>query len=164
MGFQQRGSPEGESVSRSPPLTHSWPYGTLVRPISAITQKVVDACGIVPIDRANVSGVGGVHSAEVYLTNIALPSGVRFVQIRVTKAESLGGPDLLIGMDIIATGDFAVTNPHGHTQFSFRIPSKASLDFVKVDRLESVNSWGFLIAVGCVLGVTVVATIVDLLW
>ncbi len=38
---------------------------------------------------------------------------------------------MLIGMDIISRGDFAVTNKDGKTTFSFRLPSVAKIDFVK---------------------------------
>ena len=36
-----------------------------------------------------------------------------------------------IGMDIISQGDFAVSNFNGTTVFTFRPPSKATIDFVK---------------------------------
>ena len=39
--------------------------------------------------------------------------------------------DVLIGMDIISLGDFAITNVGGKTTFSFRFPSIAEIDFVK---------------------------------
>jgi len=39
-------------------------------------------------------------------------------------------PQLLIGMDIINLGDFAITNAIGKTTFSFRIPSVQEIDFV----------------------------------
>jgi preprotein translocase subunit SecA len=38
---------------------------------------------------------------------------------------------MLIGMDIIARGDFAVTNYDGKTVFSFRMPSVEQIDFVE---------------------------------
>ena len=65
--------------------------------------------------------------------NIRLPNGVGFSGIRVTLGE-LGDADMLIGMDIINQGDFAVTNSNGKTKFSFRIPSQADIDFVAEDR------------------------------
>lgn len=37
--------------------------------------------------------------------------------------------DLLIGMDIIGLGDFAVTNLGGNTVFTFRVPSVEKIDF-----------------------------------
>jgi hypothetical protein len=43
--------------------------------------------------------------------------------------------DVLIGMDIIGEGDFAVTHQDGKTTFSFRVPSLKTIDFRKGDRL-----------------------------
>ena len=37
-------------------------------------------------------------------------------------------------MNIINTGDFAVTNYNGVTKFSFRVPSLAHIDFVAESR------------------------------
>ena len=50
--------------------------------------------------------------------------------MRVTKGN-MKGAEILIGMDIINQGDFAVTNLNGITKFSFRVPSTAHLDFVE---------------------------------
>lgn len=37
--------------------------------------------------------------------------------------------DVLIGMDIINQGDFAITNQNDKTMLSFRMPSRESIDF-----------------------------------
>jgi hypothetical protein len=37
--------------------------------------------------------------------------------------NEIPGTDVLIGMDIISMGDFAITNARGKTIFSFVIPS-----------------------------------------
>ena len=50
--------------------------------------------------------------------------------MRVTDGNILG-TDVLIGMDIINTGDFAVTNVDGKTCMSFQMPSIRRIDFVK---------------------------------
>lgn len=76
-----------------------------------------------------MSGVHGTQKCESFLVNIYLPNDVAFAGVRVTKG-TLGGADILIGMDIISQGDFAVTSPQGKTKFSFRIPSQANIDFV----------------------------------
>ena len=39
------------------------------------------------------------------------------------------GCDILIGMDVIGKGDFAVCNVWGNTTFSFRVPSVGVVDF-----------------------------------
>ena len=49
---------------------------------------------------------------------------------------NLRGYDVLIGMDIIGLGDFAITHLEGDTKFSFRIPSQADIDFARDDNRE----------------------------
>ena len=39
------------------------------------------------------------------------------------------GIDVLIGMDIISKGDFAISNYDEKTQFSFRLPSQKDVDY-----------------------------------
>ena len=74
-----------------------------------------------------------VRQSETYLVNIRLPNSVAFMGVRVTKGN-LGDADVLIGMDIISQGDFAVTNVGGLTKFSFRVPSATHIDFVEDDK------------------------------
>lgn len=97
---------------------------------SVITQRVVDACGLKPFTMTLVHGVHGQGMSEVYLANIRLPNGVQFAQFRVTKG-TMANADVLIGMDIITLGDFAVTNQGGLTVFTFCVPSHRRLDFVQ---------------------------------
>ncbi|MDR1804161.1 MAG: hypothetical protein LBQ94_11210 [Treponema sp.] len=68
--------------------------------------------------------------SNVYLINIYLLNGARIVYIRVCEGIP-NNCDMLIGMDVINLGDFAVTNFNGHTMFSFRIPSMIEIDFCK---------------------------------
>lgn len=95
---------------------------------SVITQKVVDELNLQPIGMAQVRHAHGTALAEVYLVNIALPNGVAFASLRVTKGELATG-EVLIGMDIIAQGDFAVTNHQKITTFTYRVPSIEMIDF-----------------------------------
>lgn len=95
-----------------------------------ITQKIVDAWGLKPISMTEVHTANGKHTCEVYLVNIRLPNAVGFPNWRVTKQELTAPTDVLIGMDIIGVGDFAVTHKDGRTVFSFRCPSVACIDFV----------------------------------
>lgn len=98
---------------------------------SVITQAVVDACGLKPIGVVQTHGVHGTELSEVYLVNIRLPQGVAFMHVQVSKGKLVGGANVLIGMDIITQGDFAVTNKAGTTVFSFRLPAQTHIDFVK---------------------------------
>ena len=83
----------------------------------------MSGCALAPIDTVMVYGIGEPELAEVYLVNIGLPNRVVFTKTRVTKAKSIEGGDVLIGMDITNKGDFAITHPTGKTKFMFRFPS-----------------------------------------
>ena len=100
---------------------------------SVITQDVVDSCGLIPTGMERVYNVSGYAILETYLVSIELPNRGRYVPVRVTKGDLLGAADVLIGMDIINTGDFAVTNFGGVTKFSFRFPSLGHIDFVEAE-------------------------------
>lgn len=72
---------------------------------------------------------GGPGKAGVYKINVLLPNNIEFPALKVLDGD-LYGFDMLIGMDIISQGDFAVTHSDGKTTFTFRIPSIEKLDFV----------------------------------
>lgn len=96
---------------------------------SCVTQNVIDACGLKPLSMTQVHGVGGIHLSEVYLVNIFLPNNLGVQQVRVTRGI-LATADVLLGMDVITLGDFAITNLNGRTVFTFCMPSHRRLDFV----------------------------------
>lgn len=127
-------SATGAADERNRPFTALWDTGATN---SVITQDVVDACDLVAIGMDKVYNVGGYAIQETYLVAIELPNGGRYAPIRVTKGELLGEADVLIGMDIINTGDFAVTNLGGITKFSFRFPSLEHIDFVEQAELQA---------------------------
>lgn len=96
--------------------------------VSVISQRVVEECALKPIGVTEVSTVAGIGLCEVYLINVFLPNDVGFPNITVTKGQ-IGSVDVLIGMDLINKGDFALTHEGGNTVFSFRYPSLATIDF-----------------------------------
>lgn len=65
--------------------------------------------------------------------------GVGVAQLPVT-GNDLGDVDMLIGMDVISKGDFAVTNVGGITTFSFRIPSQETIDYVQQDNQANAKA------------------------
>lgn len=106
---------------------------------TVITEQVAHELGLKPIDVAKVSHAGGDRLANVYMVDIHLSqTEVILGQVRVTEGILLGNIELLIGMDIIGAGDFAVTNDKGNTRFSYRIPHGRSIDFA-VDELAARN-------------------------
>ena len=97
---------------------------------SVITQNVVQKCGLKPTGTTTVHTAGGIFTQNTFLVSIGLPNGVGFPSVRVTEG-TIGKEDILIGMDLIARGDFAITNFQGKTVFSYRTPSVAKIDFVE---------------------------------
>lgn len=97
---------------------------------SVITKKVAEKCSIEPIRMAEVHHAKGKSRTNVYLVNIFLPNKVLVPMLSVTEGDLSGKVDVLIGMDIISIGDFAVSNCGGRTTFTFRMPSRERFDFV----------------------------------
>jgi predicted aspartyl protease len=96
---------------------------------TVITQKVADECGLKATGKTEAHGVQGKHITDVFLVTIALPNGIAFTSVRVTLGVLVGGVDVLIGMDMITQGDFAITHHNGKSCFSFRYPSMEKIDF-----------------------------------
>lgn len=78
---------------------------------------------------------------DAYSVSIELPNLVEFDTWEVMKVDldyqidekETGAKrvDVLIGMDILSQGDFAVTHFEGKTCFSFRMPSIRRIDYNK---------------------------------
>lgn len=97
---------------------------------TVITQKVVQECNLKQIGMAELRTVGGKVNKPVYFVSVYLPNRVIIPQLRVIEGEVSGG-DILIGMDIMMRGDFAITNKDRKTVFTFRMPSMEVIDFVE---------------------------------
>ena len=118
---------------------------------SAITKRVVDDLGLQPTGVRETRHAGGKSSNNTYLVNIALPNKVMVPHVRVTEVQLVipddnvsdnKQPQLLIGMDIIGLGDFAVTNANNKTTFSFRVPSVQEIDFIPDTQENNVMEGG----------------------
>lgn len=102
---------------------------------TVISQRVVNALNLQPSGRTTVHGVGQGDTAHEYETNtyfinLYLPNNVAMYGARVVEG-SITGADVLIGMDVIGEGDFAITHHEGRTTWTFRVPSCNEIDFVK---------------------------------
>lgn len=105
---------------------------------SLVTKRVVDDLGLPAEGYTNVFHVGGsATNVPQYYINLVVVTGVHFPNLQVVQGE-FPGTDVIIGMDIINRGDFAVSNRNDATSFSFRVPSVADFDFVKDDEAESL--------------------------
>lgn len=98
---------------------------------SVVTPRVVTECVLQPSGVTEVHAFNSSGTSDTYLVNVALPNNVLFCGVRVTRGSIAPGIDVLIGMDIITLGDFAITNRDGITVFSFCMPSRRCIDFVQ---------------------------------
>lgn len=97
---------------------------------TVISKNVVDALNLKPISKAKVFHADGESIVNVYAINVILPNQVGFKFVKATEGK-LQGFDVLIGMNIITRGDFAITNVGGKTTFTFRCPSLKEIDYVQ---------------------------------
>ena len=103
---------------------------------SVITQKVVTALGLSPIDHVRACGVNGWYDAPVYIVDVTLPNKIKISNLLVSLG-TMTAADMLIGMDVISMGDFKLIN-NGKTSFSIRTPSEGDAPFV-ADTQEAVR-------------------------
>ncbi len=95
---------------------------------SAIHTKHVQALNLPTTTMCRVNTASGTVNATKHLINMKLPNG-NVLTVQVT-ATDLVDTDMLIGMDIISQGDFAISNYNGKTIVNFRMPSFADINFV----------------------------------
>ena len=101
---------------------------------SVITRSSAEKLGLVPVSKANVRGVHGTKVVNVYYVNITLNNNQITLNERVTECDELSADNskgMLIGMNIISTGDFSISNYNGNTVMSFRRPSLEHIDYVQ---------------------------------
>jgi len=96
---------------------------------SVVSKRIVADLALKPVGTSLVHGVHGKETVCTYFVSIVLPNDIVIEAVRVTEAEGLDGFDVLIGMDVIGQGDFAVSNYLGKTTFAFRMPSLGTITF-----------------------------------
>jgi hypothetical protein len=115
-----------------PPTLHStsalWDTGATR---SCITESVAKALGLSPIGTMLVTHAGGSEPKNTYLVNMYLPNEVGVAGLVVSEFEETAQFGVIIGMDVIAQGDFSITNFNNQTWASFRTPSIQGIDYVQ---------------------------------
>lgn len=95
---------------------------------SSVARKVVEKLGLEPVDVVQTSTANGVRLSMIYKIKIYLSGGI-VKYVRATECNMLD-VDVLIGMDIIASGDFAVgMDASGDTVLYYRTPSQGINNF-----------------------------------
>ncbi len=95
---------------------------------TVISKQVINDLQIQPIGEELTHGVSHSEKSKIYIVNICLPCNIIFPNVKVVGGV-LDGYDVLIGMDIISKGDFAITHKDKKTKFSFQYPSTHDIDF-----------------------------------
>ena len=98
---------------------------------SMITARIAQELGLVPTGMQQSLHAQGSSFVNTYLVNVTLLNGIEVFNLKVGEGILPKGIDMLIGMDIISLGDFALTHKNNGTIFSFQIPSTHEYDFVK---------------------------------
>lgn len=112
-----------------------WDTGS---PNSAISNAIVQTYKLDPTGECDaITGIGQ-SKKPTYSVSLWLPSRICIPKVPVIQLE-LKGADVLIGMDIISQGDFAVTHKKGKTVLSFRIPSTECIDFTEKTSITTAN-------------------------
>ena len=99
--------------------------------MSAISKKLAEILELPVISMTKVGTAGGIVNANVHIIDIQLPNGDTIPDLHVV-ATDLVETNMLIGMDVITKGDFAISNFNGKTILNFRIPSYADINFVQM--------------------------------
>ena len=101
---------------------------------SAISPVVASMLGLIPQGTALVSSVTTQELSDSYNITVLLRSSInaRFENVFATchpiEKQGIG---LIIGMNIISKGDFAISNSNGKTTLSVRFPTQETIDFSK---------------------------------
>lgn len=105
---------------------------------SCITRELAMKLGLKPVNYARVSGVLGTRNdIPVYYVNVTLNNQDISIDLPVTECDRLTDDPsenigMLLGMDIIGQGDFAISNFNGNTVMTFRRPSCGCTDYVQL--------------------------------
>ncbi|MEO6098306.1 MAG: aspartyl protease family protein [Fibrobacteria bacterium] len=101
---------------------------------TVITKAAAAGLGLVATGQTEVHGVHGGKVVSTYIVDLHLPNGATIPFVEVTECDALsndGKCNVLIGMNVISLGDFAVTNKENNTVMTFCMPSHRNFDFVK---------------------------------
>lgn len=72
---------------------------------------------------------GGEINSNLYNITLHLNNFMSYSVCVASYPNTVSNADIVIGMDIIGQGDFAITNMNGRTVFSFRAPSQEEIRF-----------------------------------
>lgn len=108
--------------------TALWDTGSTM---TVISEELASKLNLEPVGYMMAETAGGRYKSNKYVVSLSLPNRLNIENVMIASGKLGLGIDILIGMDIITLGDFAITNYNNKTVFSFRFPSSEVIDFVK---------------------------------
>lgn len=111
------------------PVKAQWDTGATY---CVISSEIVKKYGLNPSKTHEVQSTFSSEIKNAHCLNLILNHEVS-VPIEASESDIIKktGIDLIIGMEVIYRGDFAISNYDGVICFSFRAPSKGLIDFSK---------------------------------
>lgn len=110
---------------------------------SVISANTAAQLGLTPTGTVQSTHAGGVSLVNTYVVNMYLPNTVSILGVNVSEFVDAGtNIGAIIGMDVIARGDFSITNVNGKTCMSFRYPSIEEIDYVKMANIINYSGVG----------------------
>lgn len=115
-----------------------WDTGATMSCIKSALWKRLRLCQCSAANSIELSGIGGKIISAFTLLDLHLTNNLIIEYCPVCAADFPGDVEILIGMDIIKLGDFAISNTDNITSFSFAIPPFPDrINFAK--KAEEVN-------------------------
>ena len=108
-------TPSGQSAC----ITAIWDTGASS---SCLSKRAARLLHLAPLGMSVVFTANGRVNCFDYLVDVTLPGGICIKGVRCHEFSGDPVVDMLVGMDIICMGDFAITNAQGVTLMSYRLP------------------------------------------
>ncbi len=102
---------------------------------TVITKKLSQQLGLIPSGKSKITGIDNhITEENAFLVNLYLPNMVCITFLKIAEVAGISGADILIGMDVIGSGDFSVFTDNEKTVMTYRFPSIGGTDFVELAR------------------------------
>jgi hypothetical protein len=89
---------------------------------SCVSRELARKLGLRTVYQCQITGIGGSQESNVYSVDIRLPNAITASNVLVSEFVDNGKFDVILGMNIITTGDFSVTNFNRESVFQFSYP------------------------------------------
>jgi len=100
--------------------------------VSAITPDIMNKLNVTPVDKKTIAGIHSTQVVDIVYITVELPNGVIKKNIEAAVCNIPSNVGMILGMDIILLGDFALSNGNSQTLLSFAAPPfKEKIDFSK---------------------------------